>query len=260
MRLSRVVGGIAAAALLAGCGSGADGASGSSGSPSPRIGGTVTVFAAASLTGSFTELGRRFQAANPGVRIRFNFGPSSGLAQQILNGAPADVFASASTKNMDQVVTGGEASGPAPFASNVLWIAVPPDNPAKVASLADLARPGVKVALCEPRVPCGAVAEKVLDNAKVTVKPVTLGQDVKAVLTAVRVGEVDAGLVYATDVKAAGAAVTGIEIPAAVNATTTYPIAVTRAAAGDAAARAFVDYVLSAGGRAVLGEAGFAAP
>jgi molybdate transport system substrate-binding protein len=182
------------------------------------------------------------------------------LAESIGQGAPADVFASASTKNMDTVVGSGAASDPKTFVKNVMEIAVPPANPARVTGLADLAKPGLKLALCQPQVPCGATAQKVFDNAKLTVQPITLGADVKAVLTAVELGEVDAGVVYRTDVQAAGSKVTGIPIPAEQNASTTYPIAMLTKAPNAAAARAFVDYVLSAAGSKLLTEAGFAAP
>ena len=246
-------------AATAGCGKGT-GSPAASASGSGKIGGTVTVLAAASLTESFGTLGRRFEAAHPGASVTFSFAASSTLAQQIVNGAPADVFASASRKNMDQVVAAGEAADPTPFASNMLEIAVPPDNPAKITTLGDLARPGVKVAVCQPQVPCGAVAQAVLGKAKLTVHPVTLGQDVKAVLTAVRTGEVDAGLVYVTDVRAAGGKVTGIEIAKEANASTAYPIAVTTHGHNPAAARAFVDFVLSDAGRATLVAAGFNPP
>jgi molybdate transport system substrate-binding protein len=220
----------------------------------------ITVVAAASLTESFTELGKRFELANSGTAVRFSFGPSSGLARQVTEGAPADVFASASAKNMDAVVQAGEASGPTPFATNMLRIAVPPDNPAGITSVADLAGPGVKLAVCQAQVPCGAVAAEVLRKAKVTVQPVTAATDVKAVLAAVRTGEVDAGLVYVTDVLAAGGKVKGIAIPTELNSSTSYPIATLAAARNPATADAFVRYVLSADGRAVLAEAGFAGP
>ena len=146
--------------------------------------------------------------------MEFNFGPSSGLAEQIGSGAPADVFASASPSNMDTVVQGGDAKDPKDFATNSMEIAVPPDNPGKIASLADLAKPGVKVALCQAQVPCGKVAAEVFANAGLTVKPVTEEVDVKSVLTKVTLGEVDAGVVYVTDVLAAGDDVKGVEIPA----------------------------------------------
>jgi molybdate transport system substrate-binding protein len=247
------------AVTAAGCGSGID-ADGAAAAGRPNPSGTITVLAAASLTGSFTELGKRFEAANPGTRVRFGFGPSSGLARQVAEGAPADVFASASARTMDAVVRAGEASRPTPFATNALRIAVPPGNPAGVTSVAELAAPGVKVAVCQPQVPCGAVAAEVLGKAKVTVRPVTAATDVKAVLAAVRAGEVDAGLVYVTDVLAAGGTVEGVEIPAELNASTRYSIAVLEAARNPATAGAFVDYVLSAEGRTILAKAGFAGP
>jgi molybdate transport system substrate-binding protein len=247
--------------LVAGCGdstsdAGSAGASASSGG----LSGPVTVFAAASLTESFGTLGQQFEAAHPGVTVRFNFAASSALAQSIIQGAPADVFASASAKNMKQVLDGGVATDSTTFAKNVMEIAVPPDNPGNVTQLADLTKPGLKVALCQAQVPCGATAQQVFDKQQLTVKAVTLGADVKSVLTQVELGEVDAGLVYRTDVQAAGAKVTGIEIPAGQNAATSYPIATLDDAPNEAAAAAFVDYVRSADGTTVLTRAGFAGP
>ena len=176
--------------------------------------GTITVFAAASLTGTFTQLGKQFEAAHPGDTVKFSFGPSSGLATQITSGAPADVFASAAPANMDTVVKAGDASNPQNFAKNIMEVAVPPSNPANVASVNDLAKSSVKVALCQPQVPCGVVAAEVFKNAGITVKPVTLQPDVKSVLTQVELGSVDAGMVYVTDVMAAGTKVKGVTIPA----------------------------------------------
>jgi molybdate transport system substrate-binding protein len=252
-----------AAAGLAGCGA-ADSDSGSrpaaEASASPSLSGSVTVFAAASLTESFNKIGEQFQAAHPGVRVTFSFAASSALATQIAGGAPADVFASASAKNMDQVVAGGDAKNPTTFAKNEMEIAVPPANPGNVAAVADLAKPAVKVARCQPQVPCGAVAQQVFGNAKITVKPVTLEPDVKSVLSKVTLGEVDAGMVYVTDVLAAGDKAKGVEIPAEVNASTSYPIAALTGAPNPSAAQAFVDYVLSADGQSVLKAAGFAQP
>ena len=222
--------------------------------------GTITVFAAASLQDAFTSLGEKFEAEHPGSKVVFNFGPSSGLATQIGQGAPADVFASASTKTMDQVVTGGDAADPKAFAANTMEIAVPPDNPAGVKEVADLARKGVKLALCQADVPCGVTAAKVFLNARITVMPVTEEIDVRAVLSKVTLGEVDAGLVYVTDVRAAGGSVQGIEIPDDVNASTTYPIAALTASKNQATAQAFVDYVLSTDGAAALTAAGFSKP
>jgi molybdate transport system substrate-binding protein len=253
------------AALLAACGGPSIGNSaGSAASPPGSAGsavtGQITVFAAASLKVAFTTLGKQFEAAHPGTDVVFSFGASSTLAQQIDQGAPADVFASASTKNMDQVVSGGAAASPSSFAENVMEIAVPPANPAHVATVADLARKDVKVALCQAAVPCGATALEVFHSAGVTVTPVTQEADVKATLSKVELGEVDAGVVYVTDVRAAGSKVEGVEIPAAINASTTYPIAALTASNNAVTAQAFVDYVLSADGRAVLTAAGFAQP
>jgi len=205
-------------------------------------------------------LGHQFEAAHPGTTVRFSFGPSSGLAQQITSGAPADVFASASSKNMAQVVAAGQAAAPRTFANTVAEVAVARASAAKVTSLADLARPDVKVALCQAEVPCGALAQKVLAKAKLTVKPVTRGLDVKAVLATVTSGEVDAGIVYVADVKAAHGKVNGVTIPASVNARTAYPIATLKGTRHGALARAFEDYVLSTAGQTVLTSAGFVQP
>jgi len=256
---------VVALAVLTACGSSPTGSSGSrssaaAGSGSASLRGSITVFAAASLTGSFTALGQQFQAAHPGTAVTFSFGASSALATQITQGAPADVFASASARNMDQVVAAEAANEPTTFAQNEMEIAVPPANPAGITRLADLAEPGVKVALCQSAVPCGATAEKVFANAELTVKPVTQEADVKSTLAKVRLGEVDAAVVYVTDVLAAATVVRGIEIPAAVNASTSYPIATTTSSRNPALAAAFVQYVLSADGAAVLKEAGFTTP
>jgi molybdate transport system substrate-binding protein len=263
--VGKILGALAATVLVAGCGSAAEprsAAGGTTGSArgSAAVTGTVRVFAAASLTESFSTLAQRFEAAHPGVKVTLNFGASSALALQIDQGAPADVFASASVKNMTQVIDAKAATGSKNFARNVLQIAVPPANPAAITGIPDLARRGVKVALCQSQVPCGATAQKVFANAGITIRPVTLEQDVKAVLTKVETNEVDAGLVYLTDVRAAGAKVRGIEIPDALNASTEYPIAPLTEAANPAAAAAFVDYVLSGAGQDVLGAAGFGTP
>jgi molybdate transport system substrate-binding protein len=258
-----------AAVAVAGCSSSSSSspASGSSSSAASATSsssaaqtGTITVFAAASLKGSFTQLGKEFEAAHPGDTVKFSFAASSALAEQINSGAPADVFASASTKNMDQVVTTGNASNPQNFAKNVMEVAVPPSNPANVTSVNDLAKSSVKTALCQPQVPCGAVAAEVFKNAKITVKPVTLQPDVKSVLTQVELGNVDAGMVYVTDVQAAGTKVKGVTIPADVNASTLYPIAALTHSTEQSIAQAFVAYVLSPTGEQELKAAGFAQP
>jgi molybdate transport system substrate-binding protein len=264
--MRRFVGVLSAAMLLAlglvGCGgnSATPAASSPAASASAGLTGDITVFAAASLTGTFTELGKQFEAANPGTKVTFSFAASSALATQINSGSPADVFASASQTNMDQVVEAGGASGSKVFAKNVMEIAVPPGNPGNVAAVDDLAKSSVTVALCQPQVPCGAVAQKAFDNAKITVKPVTLEPDVKAVLSKVQLGEVDAGVVYVTDVLAAGDAVKGVEVPDDVNASTDYPIAALTDSGNAAVAAAFADFVLSPAGEQVLSAAGFQAP
>jgi molybdate transport system substrate-binding protein len=226
----------------------------------PPIGGTIRVFAASSLTGSFTELGREFERQHPGTTVQLNFGASSDLATQIINGAPADVFASASPTNMRQAVQAGDARHPRAFAVNTMEIAVPPGDPGGVHRLSDLARPDVKVAVCQPQVPCGSVAAQVFDHAGITVHPVTEEVDVKSVLTKVAVGEVDAGIVYVTDVRAAGGQVRGIRIPGSVNATTSYPIDWLRGSDNAATAAAVMDLVLSPQGQRVLARAGFEKP
>ena len=235
-------------------------AAAASASSSAALSGSITVFAAASLKEAFTTIGKQFEAAHPGVKVTFSFGASSTLATQIINGAPADVFASASPKNMQQVVTAGDASNPVNFAKNVMEVAVPPSNPAKVTSVNDLAKSSVKTALCQPQVPCGATAAKVFKNANITVKPVTLQPDVKSVLTQVELGNVDAGVVYVTDVHSAGSKVKGVPIPDSVNASTEYPIAAISKSANLATAQAFVAYVTSSAGESVLAAAEFEAP
>ncbi len=238
--------GVAAAVLLAGCGS----------TGTPSTSGEITVFAAASLTESFTRIGKDFEAANPGVKVTFNFAGSSALAQQINQGAPVDVFASAAPANMKQVTDTGAVT----FARNRLAIAVPAGNPGKVTGLAAFGKAELKIALCAEQVPCGTAAKKVFDTAGIKAAPDTLEQDVKAVLSKVSLGEVDAALVYRTDVRAAGGKVEGIEFPEAEQAVNDYPIAALAKAPNSAGAKAFVDYVLSDKGRAVLSGAGFEVP
>jgi molybdate transport system substrate-binding protein len=270
-RLRRVaVAATAAAALLglAACSSSSAGSSGSSASASApasassaALSGKVTVFAAASLKKTFTELGQQFEAAHPGVTVSFNFGGSDTLAASIVSGAPADVFAAASTKTMQTVVGKGDAAGtPVDFAKNELEIAVAPGNPKHLTTLSGLAGSGVKVALCAKTVPCGAAAVKALDAAKVKLTPVTLEQDVTSALNKVELGEVDAALVYKTDVQGAAGKVTGVDFPEAAQAVTTYPIAALKGSGNAAAAQAFAAFVASAQGEQVLASAGFMAP
>jgi molybdate transport system substrate-binding protein len=215
---------------------------------------TLTVFAASSLTTTFTKLGADFEARHPGTKVVFSFGASSALAQQVLAAAPADVFASASTSNIHQV--DADVTAVATFARNAAEIAVRPG--VRVSGLADLARPGLKVVLCDSSVPCGALADKVLASAHVRVRPVSRGLDVKTTLGYVTSGAADAAIVYVTDVLAAGRKVTGV--PIAVNATTAYEIAMVKASRHRALAREFEDFVLSADGQGVLAAAGFQKP
>ena len=248
------------AALVAVAAAGCSSSSSAPSTSSSSSGGTITVFAAASLMGTFTQLGKQFEAAHKGDTVKFSFGPSSGLATEITGGAPADVFASASPATMDVVVKAGDAASPQTFAKNFMEVAVPPNNPANVTSVTDLAKSSVKVALCQPQVPCGAVAAEVFKNAAITVKPVTLQADVDSVLTQVELGNVDAGMVYVTNVLSAGSKVKGITIPASDNASTLYPIATISSSKHKSEAQAFINYVLSPAGQQVLAAAGFQKP
>lgn len=251
---------LAAAVALAGCGDGGR----SAGTPQAADGavnGTVTVFAAASLTEAFTELGHDFEAKHDGVTVRFNFAGSSTLAQQINQGAPADLFAAASPTTMARVVDDrGVAGEPVTFVRNRLEIVVPAGNPGGVRGLADFARADLKLALCAEQVPCGAAAAKVFRLAEVGPRPDTLEQDVKAALTKVRLGEVDAALVYRTDVRAAGEEVEGIEFPESGQAVNDYPLALLKQAPNPAAAKAFRAYLRSPAGQSVLARSGFDQP
>jgi len=241
---------VAALVLISGCGN--DPAEPAAAAPQ-----SLTVLAAASLTESFTRIGKDFQAAHQGAEVTFSFGGSSGLAQQVVSGAPADVFAAASPATMRTVTDAGDAAGdPATFVRNQLVIAVPKGNPKGITSLAALAKPGIKVALCAEQVPCGAAAKK----ADVTVEPVTLEQDVKAALAKVKLGEVDAALVYRTDVKAAAADVDGVEFPESAKAINDYPIVALKNAANPSLAQEFVAYVRSEPAQKVLADAGFQKP
>jgi molybdate transport system substrate-binding protein len=243
-------------AAIAGCGSDPPSAGGEA-TDGGSNGGTITVLAAASLTESFTQIGEDFAAANPGMKVTFSFGGSSGLAAQITSGAPADVFAAASPATMKTVIDAGDAAGtPAVFARNQLVIAVPKGNPKGITTLAALSGPGIKVALCAEQVPCGAAAKK----ANATVTPVTLEQDVRAALAKVKLGEVDAALVYRTDARAASADVDGVEFPESAGAINDYPIVALKDAPNPAGAAAFVAFVQSAPVQRVLVDAGFQKP
>lgn len=255
---------LALTCAAASCGTGETSAPGDASPDGPADGsavqGTVTVFAAASLTGTFSQLAAEFERANPGATVVLNLGASSALAQQILSGAPADVFAAASPATMATVTDAGGAGEATVIAGNTLQIAVPPGNPGGVTGLADLARPELTIALCDEQVPCGAAAEQVFERAGLTSAPDTLEQDVKAALSKVQLGEVDAALVYVTDVLAAGARVEGIAFPEAGAVVNDYPLAVLTDAPHPTGAAAFRSYVLSEEGQRVLVEAGFERP
>jgi molybdate transport system substrate-binding protein len=254
---------LAAALTLTACGgsSGQDAAASSSSSDSSGLTGTLTVFAAASLTDVFTSLGNELEQRNPGLDVQFNFAGSSQLATQITQGAPADVFASANEKQMSVVTDAGlQAADPAVFTENVLEIAVPKGNPGHVTGIQDFANADLTLAVCTADVPCGAAAQQVFTAAGVDAEPDTQEEDVKAALTKVQLGEVDAALVYATDVQAAGGDVEGIPFPEAQQAINKYPICTLEAAPNPAAAQAFVDLVISDAGEKELADAGFRTP
>lgn len=255
---------IATAMALAGCSAGAGsadaGRAASGTASSDSMSGELTVFAAASLKAAFTRLADQFQAAHPGVTIRpISYDGSSTLATQLIEGAPADVFASADEKNMQKVVAAGLASSPQPFATNVLTLIVPSGNPAGVQGLADLANPSLRVVLCAADVPCGAASQTLLQKAGVTASVDSYEQNVTAVLTKVASGEADAGLVYVTDA-ATTADVQTVATPGADAVVNTYPIVALDNAANPAAARAFVDFVRSDAARATLTDLGFGTP
>jgi molybdate transport system substrate-binding protein len=245
-----VVAAVLTSLLAAGCG--------------PAVGGErtrLTVLAAASLKDTFTELERRFEAGNPTVDVTISFAGSSGLAQQIVNGAPADVFAAANASTMDTVVQAGLVEGePRVFATNTLQIVTAPGNPKGIGEFADLARADLVLVVCAPQVPCGAATSKIEKDSGVDLRPASEEPDVKSVLGKVAGGEADAGLVYVTDVRAAGDQVTGVAFPEAATAVNAYPIAPIRGSADPELAARFVDLVLGEEGQQVLADAGFGPP
>ncbi|MCS5714645.1 molybdate ABC transporter substrate-binding protein [Herbiconiux sp. CPCC 205716] len=257
----------AALLLLSGCAgqaapSGDAAPSAASSGTADSLEGSITVFAAASLKATFTELAQEFEAAHPGVTVELSFAGSSDLVTQITEGAPADVFASADEKNMAKLTDAGlvDAGAPVDFATNVLTIAVPPGNPGTVEAFADLADPAVRTVICAAQVPCGAATATLETATGVTIPAVSEESSVTDVLGKVTSGEADAGLVYVTDVVAAGDAVEGVDIPEAAEAVNTYPIAPVAGSQNEAAAQAFVALVTGSTGRDVLTAAGFGAP
>jgi molybdate transport system substrate-binding protein len=260
-RSQLTIGAISAAlmVMLTGCGS--DSATSSSSSTSTPAGGTLTVYAAASLKQTFTDIGEQFKTDNPGWKVDFTFAGSSDLVTQLTQGAKGDVFASADTKNMDKAATAGLLAGdPVNFASNTLAIVVAPGNPKQVSSFADLNKPGLTVVVCAPQVPCGSATEKVEQSTKVTLNPVSEESSVTDVLNKVTTGQADAGLVYVTDALGAGDKVAKVDFPEAAAAVNTYPIGVLKTAADAAAAKKFVDLVTGEAGQKILSQAGFAKP
>ncbi len=220
---------------------------------------SVTVFAAASLTEAFTAIGRALERRHPDVRVRFNFNASSLLAAQIGAGAPADVFASADGSDLDKVQEALRGA-PSVFATNRLTIAVEPGNPRRIESLADTVDSDVILVLCSPSAPCGMLARQAYRRAGVTLPEVASAEHVKAALNTVILGEADAAVVYATDVRAADGKVDGVGIPRGDNVTARYPIATLRSSEHPALARAFVAFVQSDRGQRILRSFGFLAP
>ncbi len=220
--------------------------------------GTLTVFAAASLKGGFTEIAERFEARHPGTTVTLSFAGSADLVAQISQGAPADVFASADAMNMAKLQDAGLLDGePRNFATNTLAIAVPAGNPAGISSFADLARSGTRLVTCASQVPCGAAAASVAERAGTTLSPVSEENSVTDVLGKVISGEADAGLVYATDVRSAGGRVESIPFPEAADTVTVYPAASLASGRNKAAAAKFLDLVTGPEGQDILAAAGF---
>lgn len=246
-----------AALALAGCGP--DGSSSSGGSSSTK--GTINVLGAASLTETFTTLGKQFEADHPGVTVKLAFDSSATLAEQVNQGAPADVLATADEDTMKTVVDdGGTASSPQLFATNHLQMVVPAKNPAGITTFTDLDKAGVKYVVCVDTAPCGKLAKTVLANTGIKAKPVSEEVDVKAVESKVEQDEADAGLVYATDAVAAGNSVKPIDIPTSNENLNSYPIAALKGSKKPTLAEQFVALVRSAKGQKVLADAGFGKP
>jgi molybdate transport system substrate-binding protein len=244
---------LCATLALAGCGS-------SGGPDGDAADATVTVFAASSLKGAFTELGKQFEADHDGVEVVFSFAGSSDLVAQIEGGADADVVASADEANMDKLSADDLVGEPLLFASNTLEIAVPPGNPGRVENLDDLTDDSLKLVVCAPEVPCGAAATELAEKSGLTFKPVSEEQSVTDVLNKVISGEADAGLVYVTDVKAAGEEVEGVGVSEAEDVVNYYPVATVADSDEAELAQDFMDLVTGDEGARVLADAGFGKP
>ena len=259
MRKAVITRATCAAALLFGLASGC----GSSDQSAPADGGgkTLTVFAAASLKKAFTEIGERFRIDNPGANVEFSFAGSADLVTQLSQGAPADVVATADTKNMDKVAVAGLLAGTSVnFATNSLTIVVAPGNPKKIGAFRDLAAPGLSVVVCAPQVPCGSATKKVEQATGAVLNPVSEESQVTDVLSKVLTGQADAGVVYVTDAQGAGDKVTAVAVPEAAAAVNTYPIGILSQATDPGLARKFVDLVTGEAGQRVLAAAGFGPP
>ena len=252
--MAALAAGLAAGLALAGCGNGDRAQPG----PGVQQREPVTVLAAASLTDVFSTLEPEFEAANPRADLRFSFGASSDLATQIVNGAPADVFASANEKQMQVVADAGKVASEArPFTTNVLTIVVPPGNPKGIRSFADLARPDVTELVCAPQVPCGAATTQIEQATNIELSPASEEPDVRSVLAKVQAGEADAGLVYITDARSAEGKVEQINFPEAKEAVNVYPIVAVEGAPQARLAEAFIAFVLGPEGQRELTAAGF---
>ncbi len=229
-------------------------------SAAPRATGSVTIFAASSLTESFSDLQTSLNATDPALSITYSFGASGRLATQVTQGAPADVIATADTATMKRLTDANLVETPATFARNRLEILVAPGNPKGVKGLSDLARSDLKVVLGDDTVPVGKYGGQALATAGVTVKPVSKEVDVKAAVAKVTRGEADASIVYVTDVRAAGTRGQGVAIPDIQNVIAEYPIAVVAGAKNHAGAAAFIDSVLAGAGQTALRQRGFISP
>ena len=247
---------LAMGSVLAACGSDDDGSS----SGEAVLAGDLTVFGAASLTEAFEDVQKTLESSAPDLNLTYSFAGSQDLVQQIREGAPADVFASADEKNMQELVDDGLVENPEVFARNELAIAVEPGNPKGIKGLEDLSRSDVTVVLADPSVPVGSYSQQVLDEAGVTVKPASLELDVKATLAKVTSGEADAAIVYQTDVESSGGKADAVDLPDDQNAIATYPIAVVKGSGNKAAARAYVDEIISGSGQDALKAKGFLPP
>lgn len=246
---------LTAGAMAPACGSGPAPDSSSTASQ------TLTVFAASSLRDAFTAIGEAFTAANPNVTIAFNFAASSELVTQVINGAPADIIATADTSTMARVTASDNLrTDPVVFTTNRAMIIVGAGNPQNITEVSDLSDPDLVVIACAPEVPCGTYARTVLDSAGVSVTFKSLEENVTSVVSKVTLGEADAGIVYVTDVLGAGTGIEGVEIPADINVEADYPVAITAGAVDPGTARAFVDFLLSIDGRSILESFGFVSP